>query len=267
MTIRTIFLMAEDCAAGRRQGWHEFVRDYGFMAGRLFELYFPALAADPATHLTGLFQRARRDGNAWFGSFKFANEREFLMAFRELFFAYGNEVSPPPQAGLSLEQMKQVMKDMPVTERQILWLLVKGYTPPQIAPIMMNAAATAEAVKKNSDQLLAGLVPGSSGSAFTDSARVLTQAAGGLRTPECLPYKTFNNIVNGQISWRERTLAEEHIRDCFFCIDSFTSFLEMTRFRKDAQPLRDEEVNAMLERLGLPGEKSGGLLGRLFSRG
>jgi hypothetical protein len=266
MTIRTIFLMAEDCAAGRRQGWYEFVRDYGFIAGRLLELYFPQLASEPKVHRAGLFQSARQNDNAWFRSFQFANEREFLMAFRALFFAYGDLVSAPPPPGLSLEQMKQVMKDMPVTERQVLWLLVKGYTPEQIAPIMVNAAATAQAVQANSRELLAALLPGSSGQTFTDSARGLTQAAGRLRTPDCLPYKTFNNIVNGQISWRERTLAEEHIRDCFFCIDNFTSFQEMVRFRKDSKPLPPPEIGEVLAGLGLPEEKPHGLFARLFSR-
>jgi hypothetical protein len=266
MAIRTIFTMVEDCAQGRRQGWQEFVRDYGFVGRRLLELYFPALAADLGAHLTGVFRHARRDNNAWFGSFQFANEREFLMEFRELFFAYGDEVSPPPQAGLSLDQMRQVMAGLPVTEREILWLLVKGYTPAQIAPMMMNMAATAEAVETRSGEALAGILPGSSGRTFTDSARVLTQAARKTRTPDCLPYKTFNNFVNGQLSWRERTLAEEHIQECFYCIDRFTSFQEMVRFRKDSQPLPEAEVEAILQRLELPAARPKGMLARLFSR-
>ena len=68
------------------------------------------------------------------------------------------------------------------------------------------------------------------------------------------------------MSWRERELAEQHIRDCFHCLDRYTSFLEMIRLRKDAQPLGEAEVNAILAQLNLPPEKGRGLLAKLFAK-
>jgi hypothetical protein len=95
---------------------------------------------------------------------------------------------------------------------------------------------------------------------------VLIEAAEKSRTQECLPLKTFNNMVNGQISWRERELAEEHIKNCFYCLDRFTSFVEMIRTLNECAPLPEQRVQAILSALNLPAPAAKGLLGRLFSR-
>lgn len=266
MPVRTIFTMAEDCAAGRRLGWSEFVRDYGEITRSLLLHFFPVLQPDIAEHVAGVFQRGRINDNTWFKGLKFANEREFMMSFRDLLFAYGREHARIPVPELSLDQMREIMKDLNVVEREVLWLYVKGYTAEQIAPIMSNAEATSRAVKQVADERLAQVLPAATRDAFNISARVLIEAAEKAGTPECLPWKTFNNIINGQVSWREREVAEAHIKECFHCIDRFTSFQEMIQWRKTAPPWPQEQVDPVLAKLQLPAEKSRGLLGRILAR-
>lgn len=266
MAIRTIFTMAQDCAAGQRLGWSEFVRDYGEMTRQLLLNYFPVLQPDLDDHIAGFFLRGRASDNAWFKGLKFNNEREFMMAFRDLLFAYGREHARIPVPELSLDQMREIMKDLSVVEREVLWLYVKGYTAEQIAPIMSNAEATSRAVKEIADKRLAEVLPAATRDAFNISARVLIEAAEKAGTPSCLPWKTFNNIINGQVSWRERELAEAHVKDCFYCIDRFTSFQEMIQLRKTSPPWNAERVETVLAKLQLPAEKSKGLLSRILAR-
>ena len=264
--IRTIFSMVEDCSRGERLGWHEFVRDYAGITRTLLAHYFPTLVPEMDLHLPAVFESARGNNNSWFTALRFANEREFMMAWREFVFIYGRSVARVPAPEISLDQMRAIMKDLPMMERELLWLFVKGYTAPQIAAIVLNAEATATDTKRIADQRLATILPGASPEAFNVSARVLIEAAEKVGTDKCLPWKTCNNLVNGQVTWRERELAEEHIRDCFYCLDRFTSFQEMIRLRKDAQPLPDDEIQPILARLSLPPEKSKGLLSKLFAR-
>jgi len=264
--IRTIFVVAEECARGERQGWHDLVRDHTFIARQLFERYFPTLVPEEENHMVELYRRARANDNAWFRSFSFSNEREFLMQFRELVFTYGREEARVPVPQLSLAQITEIMKGMPLIEREMLWLFIKGYTSGQMAPIILNAAATAEAVKQTADQRLGEILPGSSPDAFNVSARVLMEAAETTRGENCLPLKTFNNLVNGQITWRDREVSEEHIRDCFYCLDRYTSFQEMIRYRKDAVLLTDSQTEKILAALDLPAAKSKGVLARFFSK-
>jgi hypothetical protein len=259
--------MAEDCARGERLGWQEFVRDYAPIARALLNHFFPMLSPEIDAHVAAIFQRARANDNAWFQQLKFVNEREFLMLFRELVFHYGREVARVPVPELSLEQVRSIMKDLPVWEREVLWLFIKGYDSSQIGPMMMNTEATAQAAKDIADQRLAQVLPAATADAFNVSARVLIAEAEKSGGESCLPLKTFNNLVNGQVSWRERELAEQHIRDCFHCIDRYTSFLEMIRLRKDAQPLAEPAAaQPILAELSLPAEKGRGLLAKLFAK-
>jgi hypothetical protein len=258
--------MAEDCAAGERLGWLEFVRDYAPIARELLELYFPVLHPEIGEHVLGVYGRARANGNAWFKQIKFQNEREFMMAFRELLFAYGRTAARVPVPELSLQQFAEIVKDLNVVEKEVMWLYVKGYDAERIAPMMMNAEATAKAVKSVADQRLKDQFPAMTADAFNVSARALIEAAEKSGTEACLPLKTFNNIVNGQISWRERDLAEEHIRGCFFCIDRFTGFQEMVRLRKDATAPAEEQVEAILAKMGFERAKKQGLLAKVFGK-
>jgi hypothetical protein len=158
------------------------------------------------------------------------------------------------------------MKDLPVWEREVLWLFLKGYDAARIGPMMMNTEVTAQAAKDVADQRLAQVLPGATSDAFNVSARVLIAEAEKSGGEACLPLKTFNNLVNGQVTWRERELAEQHISDCFYCIDRYTSFLEMIRLRKDAQPLADSAAYPILGQLKLPAEKGKGLFSKLFAK-
>lgn len=258
--------MVEDCAAGRLLGWQEFARDYAGIGKQLLARYFPVLQPELDQHVAALFQRARANDSAWFHSVHVSNEREFLMAFRELVFAYGREVARIPAPEISLDQYQEIVKDLTLIERELMWMYVKGYDAPQIAPIMLNAAATAEAVRKIADQHLKVVVPGATTGAFDVSAGVLIEAAEKTRSDECLSLKTFNNLVNGQISWRERELAEEHMIRCPYCIDHFTSYNEMIRYRKDAEPLAEVEIEKIVSTLGVSEAKPRGMLAKLFAK-
>ncbi len=258
--------MVQDCAAGERLGWQEFARDYADMTAGLLDHYFPLLHPEVDQHVLGLFRRAQSNNNAWFKEIQFQNEREFLMAYRDLVFAYARTVARVPTPELSLDQFKEIVKDQSVVEREIMWLFLKGYSAPQISPMMMNAEATSNAVKAIADQRLKDLFPAMTADAFNISARTLIEAAEKTKTPDCLPLKTFNNIVNGQVTWRERDLAEQHIRDCFYCIDRFTSFQEMIRLRKDAKPAAEATVDRILLGLGFQPAKKKGLLAKMLGK-
>ena len=263
MAIRTIFSMAEDCARGERLGWQEFVRDYAGIVRTLLAHYFPVLAPAVDEHVVAVFRRA--GSNNWFAGLTFSNEREFMMAFRDLVFAYGREQDCIPPSEVTLDRVQAVMKDLNLLERELLWLFIKGYDAAQIAAIMMNAAATTEAVQRIADERLAALVAEAAPGALSRSARALMAAAEQSKSEQCPSLKTFNDLVNGQITWRDREVAEEHINNCFYCIDRFTTFQEMVRLRKDVPQLPPAEVEAILAQLPLAAKRRR-VLSRLLAR-
>jgi len=263
MAIRTVFVMAEDCGRGEPRGWEQFLRGHGGIAAQLLARYFPTLTPEAEQHLTAVFQRAHGNDAAWFRGLTFSNERDFAMAFRELVFAYGREAARLPLPEAPLEPLQTAAAKLTLMEREILWLCMQGYDPPQIAAILANAAATAEAATRAIGERLGSVLPAAP-DARALAARALIEAAEKTRTEECLPLKTFNNLVNGQLTWRERELAEEHIRPCLYCLDRYTAFQEMIRYLRDARPLPDDQAGRLLASLGVHPAKKG-LLGRIFS--
>ena len=266
MAVRTIFAAAEDCARGERVGWEDFVRDYAPMTRAMLSHYFPALAPEIDDHVAVVFQRARANNNAYFRDLKFANERELAFAWRDFLFAYGREVARLPAPEISLEQVRNVMKDLPMVEQQVLWLFIRGFSEDQISPILMYADATARSVKQKADERLRSIVPDASPDALVISARALMEASEKIKSDACLPLKTFNNIVNGQISWRERDVAEKHIAGCFYCLDRFTTFQEILKEMKDRQGASEADTEKILAKLDLPAKRKGGLLAKMFGK-
>lgn len=258
--------MAEDCARGERQGWEEFVRDYSGFAHDFLAHYFPVLAPEIDDHVASVFQRARGNNNGFFQGLKFANEREFAMAFRDHVFAYGREAARLPVPQISMTQAREVLKDLPMVEQQMLWLFMRGFQESQISPMLMHADVTARAVKQKADERVKAIVPAASPDALVISARALMEAAEQSKTDACLPLKTFNNIINGQVSWRERDVAEKHVAGCFYCLDRFTTFQEIVRMIKDQQHASEAECEKILARLDLPAKRKAGLLAKMFGK-
>ena len=182
--------MAEDCARGEGAGWKEFVRDYSGITRNLVAHYFPALAAEVEDHVVAVFGRARGNNNGYFQNLKFANEREFACAWRDFVFAYGRAVARLPMPQISLEQVRSVIKDLPVVEQQVLWLYMRGFQEEQIAPILMNAEATARAVKDKADERIKAILPDAATDALVISARALMEASEETKSDACLPNAT-----------------------------------------------------------------------------
>jgi hypothetical protein len=258
--------MAEDCAHGERLGWEEFVRDYSGFARTFLTHYFPALSPDIEDHVTTVFRRARANNNQFFTGLKFANEREFAVAFRNHVFAYGREAARLPVPQISLEQVRDVMKDLPVVEQQMLWLVIRGFDADAIGRMLMNAEATARDVKAKADDRVRTIVPAASPDALVISARALMEAAEQTKTDACLPLRTFNNIINGQITWRERDVAEKHVASCFYCLDRFTTFQEVVRMIKDQEHASDGYVETVVSKLDLPAKKKAGLFAKILGK-
>lgn len=258
--------MAEDCARGERLGWAEFVRDYSGFARSFLTHYFPVLIPEIEDHVVSVFRRARANDNQFFQGLTFTNEREFAVSFRNHVFAYGRETARLPVPQISLDQVREVMKDLPVVEQQMLWLFIRGFDAAAIGRILMNADATARDVKAKADERVRKIVPAASPDALVISARALMEAAEQTKGDACLPLKTFNNIINGQITWRERDVAEKHVASCFYCLDRFTTFQEVVRMIKDQQHASEDYVDSAVAKLDLPAKKKSGLLAKILGK-
>ncbi len=263
MAIRTIFSTVEDCAQGTYQGWCEFVRDYAPLAHRLLSHYFPSLRPEIDSAVVAVFAAANANDNAWFKSLHFANEREFAMAFRDLVFASGRSAARLPAPKIPSQRIVALLDGLSLVQRQLFWEFFKGWTVQEAAEMLMNASATAGETGKIAEERLAPF-----GDAAERAALVLfgIETAQSERGNDCLPWKTFNNLINGQISWADRESAERHISTCTHCLEAFTAFQEMIWLQKGSTALDKAATQTIVGALGVRRTASRNLLGRLFSR-
>jgi hypothetical protein len=265
MAIRTIFDTVQDCSQGKYRGWSEFVRDYAPVARHLLSHYFPALAGDIDGAVANVFGRARGDGNSWFRSLHFANEREFAMSFRELVFVSARSDGRLPPPKVSAEQVFALLEGLTTIQQQLFWMFLKGWDVQQTSAMLMNASGTAAEVSSMTDLRLESLHPDGSEGRMSIALMAL-EAAQTRKGPDCPDWKTFNNIINGQISWSDREAAERHFTHCVHCLDAFTAFQEMIWLRKKADPLSERDTGLLLSRLKFEKTSDKGLLRRIFSR-
>ena len=156
-----------------------------------------------------LLTRAYANDGESFPELKFPNEREFAMAFRELVFAYRRAAARLPKPEISLDQFREIVKDLPVVERQLLWLCVKGYSAAEIAPDDDETGSDIrDAVKEIADKRLAEVLHGSD-ERGVHGVGAGADGSGRRRRRRISAYRcgTYNDLVNGQITWRERELC------------------------------------------------------------
>lgn len=263
MAIRTIFTTAEGCAKGLRQGWFDFVRDYGAIADVLLAHYYPGLASELPLHMQSVFARANADGNAWFRSLHFSNEREFSMAFRQLVFVYGNHSQRMTPPEISADSLVQAQEGLMLVQRQIFWLYLRGWSADEASSILTNAASTAQEVRQLADERLALIITQGSPTNRLAAARGAMESSEHAHTADCLSWKTMDNIINGQIAWRDRQASERHMNGCNHCLNAFTSFQEMIWLRTSAKPLPQAEIDSIVRTLHVQGPK--GLFSRLLA--
>jgi hypothetical protein len=247
-----------------KQGWVEFVRDYAPIARTLLSHYFPALMPDLDLAVSDVFARAHVNGNAWFQSLRFTNEREFAMTFRNLVFESGRSQARLPGPDIPADSIFALLNGLSLVQRQFFLLFLSGWQVYEASRILMNASATAEETKKAADDRLASLPGGQvERAAITLLAIEAAQTRGGA---DCLTWKTFNNLVNGQISWNSRDAAEQHMTNCVHCLEAFTAFQEMIWLRKETTTFSDQEIQGLIEKLHIRGGVSKGLFSRILSR-
>jgi hypothetical protein len=75
-------------------------------------------------------------------------------------------------------------------------------------------------------------------------------------------------ILDGQISWYEKTPVEEHMAKCLHCLDYWASLREIDYLRRDTTPVPAGQVEVLLAALppGTIAPRSGSWLSRLIGR-
>ena len=203
-------------------------------------------------HYGGDFESAlallRNPQSSPFQSMEPAPERWFVAEMRQKIVA----AAPPatPDIPLDLETVADALAPLTMTEKQAAWFETMRFAPQPTADALRMAAATVEKIRARADELIRGKVDSWQRELLAANGRALGLEASQGATKDCLPAKTFLEVLDGRSTWRGREEMEQHVGKCWHCIDHFCRMAEVIEILRGMQPLSEADGGAAEEKVG-----------------
>jgi hypothetical protein len=251
--VYTCYEMIRDCRADLPSGWRYFLTHYVPAIRRLIAQYAPDRADDEAL-LQRILIAIRNPKSSIFQSMEPAPERWFVAGLRQEVLAHLD--APRPEIELELQTVADALAPLTVTEKQAAWLESMHYSAEQVAPMLRVSAATVGKIHERAAELIRGKVDAWRRTLLEDNSIALGRAALAAAGGDCLPGKTFLDIIEGRTTWSGREQTERHVTGCWHCIDHFCRMLEVVEVMRGAKPLPEAETVRYRRALNLPEEKT-----------
>jgi hypothetical protein len=245
--VYTCYEMIRDCREDKAEGWAYFVANYAPVISRLaahYGLDFDAsltMLRDPAA---GLFQ-----------SMAPAPERWFVAELRQRIVA--GAPGSTPGIRLDLETVADAFSPLTLVEKQAAWFETMRFSSGQTAEALRMAPSTVEKIRERAGELLRGKVDSWRRGLLPENGRALGMEVAEKKTEECLPSKTFLDVLDGRSTWRGREEMERHVASCWHCIDHFCRMAEVVELLRGLKPLDETEAAPLRRKLGVETAKRG----------
>ena len=258
------------CEKGEADSWRAFLANYTPIVFRLLDVYAPqrgdearkSLWQDALLALTAEdFKRLRE--------FDHQAEREFLIDLKGfvLDLALQRLGGTPGEARHTIESVRSRIEGRPIAHQEIILLNLGGYSPEALEELLVvpgTLVVKALAPAAGTEPAQSGVGTARSATAWLEFLREVHAA----RTPDCPPRRIFVRILDGQVSWYDKTPAENHMTNCLHCLDVWASLREADSLRRETAPLPDREVSVHLATLPIATATParGSWIGRLLGR-
>ena len=244
--IYTCYDMIRDCRAGRPEGWSYFASNYVPVIRRILAHYAPDRA--PAL-LRPVLDEIRRPQSNLFSSLDPAPERWFVAELRRHVLDAVDKFEAPeePSHTVALETLSEALAPLTVVEKQAAWMETMRYTPSETGTLLRMEPRTVEKIRAKAAELLRAKMDAWSQSILAANGRQLgLAAAAGPAGADCLPAKSFLEILDGRANWDSRESMERHVGACWHCIDHFCRMVEVVELLRGIQPLSESETSEFL---------------------
>lgn len=250
--IYTCYEMIRDCRADRPEGWRYFIAGYVPVIHKLLEHYQEGGSADPAL-VERVLLKMRQPESSLFRSLEPAPERWFVAELRQ---KIAEELPPAtPTIDLDLETLSAALEALTLVEKQAAWLETMLYSPSQTGVLLRMAPATVEKIRAKAADLIRGKMEHWNRAVMAENGGALGRAAAADKGSDCLPPKTFLDMLDGRTTWSGRDRLERHVTRCWHCIDHFCRLVEVVELLRDNHPLSDAEAAPFQKLLGVEPEK------------
>jgi hypothetical protein len=248
--------MIRDCRADRAEGWSYFVTQYVPVMRKIAAHYFPERAADET--VLQILATVRQPQAGLFETAEPSPERWFVAELRQRMLTVAGWGSTQPEIQLDLEVLTRALEPLTVVEKQAAWLETMLYAPAETGVLLRMDPRTVEKIRGKAGERLRAETDSWNRQVLADNGADLGKAAAAGKTKECLPPKTFLDVLDGRSTWAGREEMERHISGCWHCIDHFCRLAEVVELMRGGNPLPEKEAAAFRAGLGLPGPAKSG---------
>ncbi len=254
--IYTCYEMIQDCRQSRPEGWSYFITHYVPVIRGLLAHYFPERAADPAL-LERVLLKLRAPDAGLFHSLDPAPERAFVAELRQRVLAAveADRASATAPVAVELETLGAALEPLTMTEKLVAWFETMRYGDADAGRMLRMSAQTAEKIRVRAAELIRGAVDSWRSTILADNGVLLGQAAAALSTKDCPVPKAFFDVIDGRTTWRGREEMEQHVKNCWYCLDHYCRLLEVVDLLRAVKPLPASEAEDYKKLLGLPPAK------------
>ncbi len=258
--IYTCYEMIRDCRANRTEGWNYFLANYVPVIRRLLAHY----AGGDEARLERVLSSLGKPESSLFQSLEPAPERWFVAELRQK--AIAGLDNGAAEFELDLATVAEALDGLTWVEKQAAWLESMRYNGGQAGAMLRMAPETVDKIRSRAADLIRAQVDSWNRTMLADNGIRLAHAAAKAATKDCVPAKTFLDMLDGRTTWNGREQLERHANGCWHCVDHCCRLVEVVELLRGIQPLGEEETRIYRRLLGIADEPTRGWT-RFFGRG
>jgi hypothetical protein len=254
MAVSTCAEMVARCLERDQTAWRQFIGDHVPFAAAILDRYFPALASRREELCDALLARTAADECRFFRDYSGQSDREFLLHLRDLAIEIGSArqpAAPAPDVPLDWETFDKAFAGFTALERQGVWLFVLAPQAGDRDKILRLAPEAAAAHLSKAQEALRAACDRWSADMLAQNAPLLAREARAHRTNDCAEPKKFLHLLDGQTTWRDREILEQHLAACWHCVDVLSRFRESIFLARSIQPLPQSQIEAYWKRMNI----------------
>ena len=163
--------------------------------------------------------------------------------------------APPPEIPIDLETVAGALEPLTMLEKQAAWIETMRYSPAETGAMLRVAPETVDKIRNRAAELVRQKVDAWRRTLLAENGPLLGRAAAASSGKDCLPVKTFLDIIDGRMTWQGREELERHVTGCWHCIDHFCRMVEVVELLRGVEPLSGEAAEPFRKLLGVPAGK------------
>lgn len=259
--VLTFHRILSGCEEGSREAWQEFLSNYTPVMLRILGIYLPYGRSDAQNEIWRETLGALSVHNLErLRTFDRQSEREFLVDLRVFLLGKGSaRLEPgcdaPDAPEPTANTVSGLLKGLPLLHQVVLFLKLAGYSDGTLDGLLRITPAIAQ---KGLERLQANysivLRREQDVNLWPAAWMGLLRHAWAAKAEGCPPLRQFVRILDGQTGWYEKDPLEQHVAECLHCLERWTALREIVYWKREAKPLRSQEVDAFLSCLPVQAE-------------